>query len=86
MIFFCALQSVSYTSHHSPMIDWLVHDEYNTDCEALFSIFFVLANQELKTIFIVSENVLVLISLVASVEDLLTVHAFILIQFGSDSV
>jgi hypothetical protein len=27
MIFFCALQSVSYTRHHSPMIDWLVHDK-----------------------------------------------------------
>jgi hypothetical protein len=27
MIFFFALQSVSYTRHHSPMIDWLVHDK-----------------------------------------------------------
>jgi hypothetical protein len=27
MIFFYALQSVSYTRHHSSMIDWLVHDK-----------------------------------------------------------
>jgi hypothetical protein len=27
MIFFCSLQSVRYTRHHSPMIDWLVHDK-----------------------------------------------------------